>query len=292
MWLSPGIAAALWILILGSVVLAGIAIARSGGPPERNAQLEPASTRWDVAGFAELFLGTFLGSGEGAERSLATFMGGDTPDALTGTVAGDWFASSTSTMNVLVTGTNRWRVTVAASLLRRAAGAGEYSALGVRFFDIEVVQSESGLSAHGLPWMVAPPPAGEPVDDDWGTGSAPSAGDGVADTVERFLQALLTGTGDLSRYATSGSGLRSAATTFDTVTLERIAKRNVAWGREVRAWVIGESDGASLWMVYSLSLVQQEGRWEVAAIGPVPVAEQPPEIPVESAPMSVAGGSD
>jgi len=143
-----------------------------------------------------------------------------------------------------------------------------------------------------LPWMVPSPSTGEPVDDDWGSGSTPAANDGVADTVERFLQALLTGSGELGRYATSGSGLRSAATTFDNVTLERIAVDNAPTGREVRAWVLAESDGVGLWMVYSLSLVQQEGRWEVAAIGPVPVAEQSPEIPVESPPLSVTDKSD
>jgi hypothetical protein len=286
------VAATLWSVILGAVVLAAVASARSGQAPERNAPPEPVSARWDVAGFAELFVSTFLGSGEGEEGALATFMGGETPDALAGTVAGDWFASSTSTVSVVEIGDGRWRVTVAAALLRRSAKANEYAALGVRFFDLEVVQSGSGLTAPGLPWMVPSPSTGEPVDDDWGSGSAPSAGDGVADTVERFLQALLTGSGELGRYATSGSGLRSAATTFDTVTLERIAVRDAPTGREVRAWVLAESDGVGLWMVYSLSLVQQEGRWEVAAIGPVPVAGQSPEIPVESVPSSVAGESD
>ena len=82
--------------------------------------------------------------------------------------------------------------------------------------------------AVGLPAIVAGPAEGDPVDDDWPAGSPPMADDPLADTVERFLAALLTGNGELGRYAAPGSDLRAAAATFETVTLDRVAVRGAA----------------------------------------------------------------
>lgn len=66
------------------------------------------------------------------------------------------------------TGSDRWRVTVAGSLLRRDGASASYVSIGVRFFVVEVVATESGLSAASLPWIGPAPIVGDPVGDDWG----------------------------------------------------------------------------------------------------------------------------
>ena len=53
---------------------------------------------------------------------------------------------------------------MAASLLRRDSESTSYVSLGVRFFEIEVVATESGLSAVSLPWIAPAPQVGERVE--------------------------------------------------------------------------------------------------------------------------------
>ena len=67
----------------------------------------PKSTRigqgiphgWDVAGFAEVFVASFVAAGEGTESSLTPFLG-EAPPAMGGVVAGEWFAARTTAMSV------------------------------------------------------------------------------------------------------------------------------------------------------------------------------------------------
>jgi Conjugative transposon protein TcpC len=286
-WVPKAVAVALWVLIVAAVVFAGLAWAKPSALSVPSAPVVGEVTRWDVAGFSELFVGEFLGSGDGDEEALASFLGGVTPPSLTGAVPGEWFASSTTTTAIVDTGSDRWRVTVAVGLLRRDTESGSYVSLGVRFFEVEIVATGSGLSATGLPWITAAPTAGEQVDDDWGPVETPRSGDALADTVERFVTALLTGNGELGRYASPGSELRAATSTFETVELDRFARRHDATESWVRAWVRAESGGVSMWLTYDVAVVERDGRWEIAAMGPVPVAPEMPDVPVTSSTIPV-----
>lgn len=282
-WVSRAVAVGLWLLIAAAVVFAGLAWVRpvaSSAPP---AVVMGEEARWDVAGFAELFVSQYVDAGDGDEASLAPFMGNVAPSSLSGATTGQWFASSTTTTAIAGTGRDRWRVTVAAGLLRRDTEMTSYVSMGVRFFEVEVVATGSGLSATSLPWIAAAPPVGGQVDDGWANGDAPTVGDPLADTVERFVTALLTGNGELGRYAAPGSDLRAVPATFDVVELERIATRTDPDGdRWVRASVKATSADAVLWLTYDLMVEERDGRWEIAAMGPEPVATETPEIPVPS----------
>lgn len=262
----------LWMLVAAGVVLGGLAVWRAPCASTSTASAPVVVQRLDVAGFAELFVAAFVSAGEGSEADLAAFLGGP-PGVLTGVAAGDWFASRTTTTSVEQLSGLRWRVTVAAELLRRdsEALASGFSGLGVRFFAVEVYDDGGALVAAGWPAIVAAPRPGAGVDDGWGSGQPPAVGDALADTVQRFLSALLTGTGELDRFAAPGSGLSAAASTFESVSVERIAVRGEGDSRLARAWVLGRSGDAQMWLLYDVSLTRREGRWEIAAIGTAPV---------------------
>lgn len=282
-WVPRAMAAGLWTLIAVSVAFAGMAWARPVASSAPAPVVMGEETRWDVSGFAELFVTQFVDAGDGDEASLAQFMGNSAPSSLTGSEKGEWFASSTTTTAIVSTGSDRWRVTVAAGLLRRDAESSSYVSIGVRFFEVEIVETDLDLSATGLPWIAAAPPVGQQVAGGWGTGEVPTAGDPLADTVERFLTALLTGNGELGRYAAPGSGLQAVPATFDLVELERMATRRADDGsRWVRASVKATSAESVMWLSYDLMVEERDGRWEIAAMGPEPVATETPEISVPS----------
>lgn len=282
------IATGLWLLIAAAVVFAGLAWARPAASSTSPPVLVGEEARWDVAGFAELFVTQYVDAGDGDEALLAPFLGGQAPLALAGADSGGWFASSTTTTSMVDTGRDRWRVTVAAGLLRRDRESTTYVSMGVRFFEVEIVASGSGLAATSLPWIAPAPPVGDQASDDWGRADIPELGDPLADTTERFLTALLTGNGELGRYAAPGSDLRAVPATFESVELERMAAHSDGAGdRWVRAWVTAESGASLLWLTYDLQVTQREGRWEIAAMGPEPVAPESPEIPVTSTTVPV-----
>lgn len=282
-WVPKAIAVVLWVTIACAVVFAGMAWARPVASSAPAPVVLGEDGRWDVAGFAELFVARYVDAGDGDEASLALFMGNSAPPTLSGAESGAWFASSTITTAMTSTGRDRWRVTVAASLLRRDTESTSYVSMGVRFFEVEVVATDPGLSATGLPWIVAAPLVGEPVDGGWGSADVPTAGDALADTVERFVTALLTGNGELGRYAAPGSDLRAVPATFDLVALERLATRRDSDGnRWVRASVKATSAASVLWLTYELMVEERDGRWEITAMGPESVANETPEIPVPS----------
>jgi hypothetical protein len=283
---------ALWTLVCSGVVLGGLALIRPASSAPLAAVPAAAARRWDVAGFAEVYVASFVAAGEGAESSLTPFLG-EAPAALGGVVAGEWFAARTTATSVERLDDDRWAVTVAADLLRRddaAAAGAPFVGLGVRFFRVEVVDQAGSLVAAGLPAIVAGPAEGDPVEEDWPAGSPPVADDPLADTVERFLAALLTGNGELGRYAAPGSDVRAAAATFETATLDRLAVRGGGDQRGARAWLVGVSANASMRLVYDLHLTRRDGRWEVDAVG-TPTSPDPALRAGTAAPSSITNGS-
>lgn len=291
-WVPRVVAVALWAVIALSVVFAVLAWARPVGSFGQAPLIAGEEARWDVSGFAELFVSEFVDVGDGDEGTLAPFLGNASPASLTGAVRGEWFASSTTTTAVVETGEDRWRVTVAAALLRSDAESSGYVSLGVRFFEVEIVETRRGLAATGLPWITAAPMVGDEVEVGWGAAETPESGDALADTVGRFLNALLTGSGELGRYAAPGSGLRAVPATFDVVEVERMARRRDADGRRwVQASVTATSGDSVLWLTYELVVEERDGRWEIAAMGPTPVAPEMPGIPVTTTTTGVVAPS-
>ena len=223
--------------------------------------------RWDVGGFAASFVAVFVGAGETDQATLVPFLGLK-PAELAGLAGGNWYAARVTTIDLASIGDGRWSVKVAADLLRRESDpASPFVAVGVRYFQVDVVAQGSTLVASRLPSLVDAPDTGTPIDDGWPTGTPPAANDALADTAARFLTALLTGNGELGRYAAPGSGLRAAAPTFDHVRVEKLSVKGDVTIRRVRVWAIGTAGKADMALVYDLSLTRTEGRWEVTALG-------------------------
>ena len=91
------VASCLWLLIAVAVVLAGLAGARPTASSTPPSVVVGEDARWDVAGFAELFVAQYVDAGDGDETLLAPFLGGGAPSTLTGAESVGWFASSTTT---------------------------------------------------------------------------------------------------------------------------------------------------------------------------------------------------
>ena len=283
-WIGRSIAIGLWSLIAVIGVVAFFALVTSEGSGSTEAApTEADRARWDVTGFAEVFVAAFVQAGDGDEPALRSFLGSESI-RLERVAAGEWFPSALTTVNVDRIGSNRWEVQVAVNLLRREPETGSYVGVGVRVFGVEVVETPAGLVSTTLPWMVATPAPGGNVDDGWGSGAVPDPSDPLADTTRRFLSALLTGNGELDRFAAPGSDLRAAPATFDTVTLETWQVRDRGDDRRVRAWVRAESSDVSMWLTYTLDVVERDGRWEVTAIGSAPVTSISPEPSASPAP--------
>ena len=82
-WVPRAIAIALWVVMAASVAFAVMAWARpvaSSGPAT---VVMGEEARWDVSGFAELFVSQYVDAGDGDEASLALFMGNAAPASLT-----------------------------------------------------------------------------------------------------------------------------------------------------------------------------------------------------------------
>jgi hypothetical protein len=290
-WLPRVWTVLLWALVASSVILSAMAFVRPTTSARMGGSPAVSPTRWDIAGAAELFVAAFVAAGEGTEDSLQPFMG-EMPPSLQGVMPGDWFAARTTATSVARLGDGRWAVTVAADLLRRRSDDPSLamSAVGVRYFRVELVEDNGAVAAAALPAIVAgPSPVGAARDDEW-PAAPPLSDDPLADTVARFLAAMLTGDGELARYAAPGSGVRAAPATFETVSVERLAVRGSGEQRRVRAWLLGVSGTASMQLLYDLHLTRRDGRWEVTAVGaPTTAGAAKPDGP--AAPSSTSEGS-
>jgi hypothetical protein len=269
----------LWVLVAASPVLGVLSFLRPAASAADSVQPIVTPTRWDVAGFAELYVATFVGTGDDNEAALEPFLGREQRPDLSGVKAGQYFASRTTTTTIQSLANGRLRATVATELLR--SGPDGYASLGTRYFAVDVVDRGDGaLVAAGLPAIVPGPATGSAAHDVWGPAEPPPAGDPLADTVQRFLTALLTGNGELGRYAAPGSELRAVGATFDDVELERWAIRGDDEQRLVQAYVLGYSGTgtarSSMLLVYELTVVQSSGRWEITEIGSPPAAAPSP----------------
>ncbi len=260
------LAVVLWATVVSGAAAGVLALARpaasSTGPVAVGEK-----ARWDVAGFAVSFVAVFVGAGETDQASLVPFLGSK-PAELAGLAGGNWYAARVTTVDFTNIADARWSVKVAADLLRRESDpTSPFVAVGVRYFQVDVVAQGSKLVAARLPSLVDAPDTGTPVDDGWPTGTPPAANDPLADTAGRFLTALLTGNGELGRYAAPGSGLRAASPTFDHVRVEKLSVKGDTTIRRVRVWAVGTAGKADMALVYDLSLTRTEGRWEVTALG-------------------------
>lgn len=310
------VATALWVLLAlaaagGAAGLAG-AFAPPAAPPRASAATAPVADP-GVAGFAELFMAVYLPAGAGQQDRLAPFLG-TTPE-LTGIEAGRLSAGDTTAVAVRDAGRpGYWSVTVAVSVA--AATEQGLRPLGLRYYQVPVAHCGAdpapscppGTPAPGyvipaLPALVAAP----------ATWSGPATAPGQqlpvvsapAQTVQRFLVALLTGHGELSRYCRSCAAptepvlsaieLSELRAVGAPTVLRRLSEPGTpADGTAVTVQATAQgthTTGATQQLAYSLRLQVDAGQWVVDGIEPAPPLTGPAGPPRPTDPLNMTPGA-
>lgn len=188
-------------------------------------------------------------------------------------------ASDVRVVDAVATAPGVWAVTVAATV---TPPKGEPTR---RYFMVPVQvdggAGDAAASVKALPAPVQAPPAAQIPTSPYGV-TVPS-GSPVTDSVQAFMNAYLTGEGDVSRYVTPGSSLQAISESpqyaaADVVSV-RITERveNVASGStptegqvlhalvEVRLTELGAKEKSRYGRTASwpLTLTARDGRWEI-----------------------------
>lgn len=158
-----------------------------------------------------------------------------------------------------------------------------------RFFRVPVSTGPAGqMAALTLPAEVAAPQLGATEDLDYDSQLSTSSPAGVA--VTQFLQGYLAGSGDVSRYLAPGTAITAVTPPpFVEVTVSELASTTdvdvavaPADGQQLRVLataVAVVTDEQQVAMVYALTLTARAGRWEIAAIDPVPAHQTQSSTP-------------
>lgn len=167
-----------------------------------------------------------------------------------------------------------WSVTVAATV----TDARDVTAY--RFFQIPVSYTAGVLAALTLPTPISPAPAVRGASDGYET--QVDTDSALGQTVAQFLNAYLTGSGEVSRYLTPGVAMTpldpSPYTSIRVLEIRAAGSDSAPSddprdGDQIRiiglgAAAVTEEQTASV--AYALTLTARAGRWEISAIDPVP----------------------
>ena len=300
---TRGATGLLWTaLVCGPVGLMLGGVAFLTAPTSASAQTEQvadtASEQVAVEQFAEHFVVTWLTTPRGEETALATFVdvsGIALPEV-------PWTISNPAPAALVQNGPGRWAVTVAATVTTPAIAGQDPAQVpspARRYFTVPVRYDAGALIAEALPAPVAAPASAEA--GQLGYRYNLSAQHPASTATAEFLAALLTGTGDVTRYVTPGTQI--AAITPAPYAEVLIRDLNVdldpadlpgepSNGDELHELVTAEarsSTGQAISVQYALTLTAREGRWEVRSMEPAPrqAADQPAATapaPTSSAP--------
>jgi hypothetical protein len=264
--------AMLAVVLAGSLSgpLALLSAARPAAAPGSAGEVIPPAPA-GAAGFAELYVTTYLEQA-GADRpeALKAFYPGELDlEAMT---AGRLYVARAATVDVTWQGENYWRVTVAATLFEAVKGRSRPG--GTQFYAVGVHQDGEGAwVATSLPAVVPAPATADPPELVHQGLDQVAPDDPLASTLQRFFEALLTGAGELDRYANPSSGVRAVTPPpFETVALRRLTQRppeTPGLSTLAMAEVVATSrTGLVMVLHYAIELKQNSDRWEVTHLNP------------------------
>mgnify|MGYP001943499359 CR=1 FL=1 len=290
-WATRGATGLLWTALacgpLG-LMLGGVAFLTA--PTSASAQTEQvadtASEQVAAEQFAEHFVVTWLTTPRGEETALAPFV--DISRIALPEVP--WMVSNPAPAALVQNGPGRWAVTVAATVTTPAAEGQDPAQVpppARRYFTVPVLYDAGALIAEALPAPVAAPASAEA--GQLGYRYNLSAQHPASTATAEFLAALLTGTGDVTRYVTPGTQIQAITPAPYTEVLIRDLDVDVEPadlpedpdnGDELHELVTAEarsSTGQAISVQYALTLTAREGRWEVRSMEPAPrqAADQP-----------------
>lgn len=219
---------ALWLLI-ALAAAGGLRSLFSSGPAHPTNAATMASAAASAAGFAQLFVATYLESGAGQAGRLHRFYPG--PIDLAGVTPEARYASRTAAVSVVPLGAGSWSITVAADVL--VAAQGGYVRAGTQDYEVGVTTTRSGMVATSLPSLIAAPPAANLPALAAEHLAAPGH-DAATRAVAGFLDAYLTGRDVTSTAAgaLAAGGIRPITPTpFASVQLTGVAWPAYGGGR-------------------------------------------------------------
>jgi hypothetical protein len=187
-------------------------------------------------------------------------------------------------------GERSWAVTIAVDVIERHRG--QVMPPVTWFVEVGIVADSAGdLAVAGAPGLVAGPPSTAPGDGQSLSWRTPSPADPTVATVAGFGAALLTGTGDVSRYLAPGVELDAIdPAPFASVVVDRWAITR-SDSRSMQARVVLDATTASgtpMAVSYALDLRQRDGRWEVARASGAPWGAAGVPTPASTAPSTVS----
>lgn len=266
--------AALWGL-LACLALATLGnCLRPAGTSSGSSAPEPTE-QVGPAGFAELYVATFVRAGQGSEATLRPFFGGDVD--FYGIDPHPDLPVAVATIEVVPADPEYWSVLVAA-----VTDATTY-------YRVAVFRADGRFGASKLPQVEAAPlGAGRVSLGISGSTQRAVATDPVGVAATNFLRALLVGQGEVARYAAPGSGVEAVRPApFVDLTLKTITSRPSTDppGAELLVDIVAKrADGRREPLSYSLQLAQRDGRWEVTSlVGAPSLSDQKPAAPATAA---------
>ncbi|MFG2437879.1 conjugal transfer protein [Streptomyces sp. NPDC048508] len=241
------------------------------------------------AGWAQLYVATYLEAGKGTEITLAPYfplIRDVSLEAPPRAQRVDRLAS----VRVVEVSSGYWAVTVAAHVTSTAkptpksAVESEASALStLRYFQVPVHSAkDGGFIATALPAEVAAPSIGTGPETGYGDPVPADEHDAAVSAVDEFLSAYLTGTGELDRYLSPGTDLNAVSPApYKQVEATQLAEKGgqfvtdapAAEGdhRELLVDVTAtDASGEGRPLTYALALKARDGRWEIAAVEAAP----------------------
>ncbi|MET7714846.1 conjugal transfer protein [Streptomyces sp. NPDC005407] len=299
-----------WGLLLLGPLLGAFAYlsapAQAGPSQKKAAPTAPAATgAQGAAGFAQLFVAAYISAGEGDQDQLAAYY----PDATSLRLEGDSDRRRGEQLTVVrLRQSDRgvWSVTVAARITDTKPSDGKRpgnkddakaaAAQAVRYFQVPVATATaaggvSGYTALAMPAEVAAPeriPAPALV---YGPMRPALPADPRTQAVTEFLNAYLTGAGELDRYLAPGTKLAPVAPApytgiaVDTLAIEGEKGTEPVTtvpddGTTLRLLVALRATGhdeVRVPLTYALTLKSRAGRWEIASLDGAPAPAAAPE---------------
>lgn len=264
-----------WLIALGvavAVALTVLAVAATH-QTESPAGADQPAPPVGLEGFAESFVATYLtASGESGLESLRRFYA-TPPEGATSDV-GDRYVMRAVAIDATALTRDAWELRVAADVLE-FDGTG-YTSDGTHYYLVGVVNTESGLTATSLPARVAtPPPAPIAV----AAAAAPVEDPGTLALVDGFLDAYLTGKGDLRSFVAEPRLVAPVTPPpFETVVRTSLSATAAGDGTQrLRILATGTGTNGVVTVVeYHLSVVVNGGAYAIGQVhgGPPPIDDE------------------
>ncbi|AEM88732.1 hypothetical protein Strvi_9481 (plasmid) [Streptomyces violaceusniger Tu 4113] len=289
--------------ILGLLAWLSAAAAVDAVPPPRPRAQHAEADGAGPSGFAELYVSAFVAAGEGDQDQLAPYYPSAGQLQLDGK-SGRQTATQTTAVRVRQTASGAWSVTVAARLGPKGGEKEDGAKSGaLRYFQVPVLASAGGDGSGAEDYVAATLPAevaapgGQPRQPQLGYGPERAAvpGDTRAETARDFLDAYLTGSGELDRYLAPGLHMEPVRPApYREVEVEYLAVAGEesagpatgvpANGTRQRLLVQIRATGddrVPVPLSYALTLTARAGRWEIAALDATPATADrtPPTAP-------------